>query len=121
MNAGKSYLFYLVIAVFSQLTVSSQSCITGQIITAEKRPLNQASALLFNASDSSLVGFALSGIEGSFQIPKIKPGLYYIQYQSTHFVTQYSTPIRISTGRTQVKMSPQVLPKRKNKKMAQLP
>lgn len=53
--------------------------IKGQIIDGDEGALPAATAMLMNSSDSVLVNFVLSDLEGVFEFKKILKGDYYVQ------------------------------------------
>lgn len=113
-KASFRLLGLVLVFLFSQ-ALSAQTGITGTVTTSQNQPLGQTNIMVFNASDSSLVSFATTRQDGSYQIPKLRPGLYYLEYAAVGYQNEKSDPIRISAGRKLIKMPPQVLVKRKTK------
>ncbi len=112
------YLAFLLMLSFS---LGGQSVIQGQLTNKLHQPLTQASVVLFQVQDSSFVSFAVTRRDGSFSIPKIKPGLYYLQFTASGYTSSKSDPIRINPERTLVPMGVKILYRKKPKPVAVKP
>ena len=92
-----------------------QSLIQGQIKNSAQQPLAQANVVLFQVQDSSFVSFAITKHDGSFSIPKVKPGLYYLQFTASSYTSSLSDPIRINPERSKVSIGIKILRRRQAK------
>ncbi len=69
----------LLLMIISGQTFAQNVLIKGQIIDGDEGSLPAATAMLMNSSDSVLVNFVLSDIEGVFEFKKVIKGDYYVQ------------------------------------------
>lgn len=93
---------YLALLLMLSFSLHGQSLLQGQITNTVHQPLAQASVVLFQVQDSSFVSFAITKNDGSFSIPKVKPGLYYLQFTASGYASSMSDPIRINPERAKV-------------------
>lgn len=112
---------YLAFLLILSSSLYGQSIIQGQLTNKLQQPLTQASAVLFQVQDSSFVSFAVTRQDGSFSIPKVKPGLYYLQFTASGYTSLKSDPIRINPERTLVPMGVKILHRKKPKSLATKP
>lgn len=115
MNRTIITSLWLVLFLTFSLPLYGQSVVIGQLTNSNHEPLDQASVLLFQVQDSSFVSFTVSQHDGSFQIPKVKPGLYYLQYTASGYRSSTSDPIRIHPERSKVITGRKVLYRQKKK------
>ena len=55
-----------------------QSTVSGRTVDPDKQPLPSATAALLNASDSVLVQFTLSDVDGRFVFNRVAAGAYLV-------------------------------------------
>ena len=77
-----------------------QAKISGIVLNKQNQPLDDASVLLLNAKDSSLVKGTISSKKGEYSFSKISPGTYFIASSFVNYKQSYSDSIFIS-GATQ--------------------
>lgn len=70
--------------------------IKGVVTSDGKAPVEYATVLLKNATDSSLYKGDLTGADGVFQFAKINAGTYFLEINSTGFTKQVISSIKIS-------------------------
>ena len=114
-------LIGLAILLYLGPSLYGQSIIKGQLTNKLRQPLTQASVVLFQVQDSSFVSFTVTRQDGSFSIPKVKPGLYYLQFTASGYSPSKSDPIRIIPERTLVPIGVKVLHRKKPKPLAVKP
>jgi outer membrane receptor protein involved in Fe transport len=81
---------YLLLFVFSSLTISSQVTISGSVKDPQGATLPFCSIALLNAQDSSLVKGAISDENGTYTINEVKAGIYMILGSFTGYKDLYS-------------------------------
>lgn len=109
---------YLAFLLLLSTSLYGQSVIQGQVVNKLEQPLLQASIVLYQVQDSSFVTFALAKRDGSYQIPKVRPGLYYLQFTASGYISSFSDPIRINPERNLVPMGVKILRRKKPKSLA---
>lgn len=72
--------------------------ITGLVLDASKQPLSFANVLLLQTSDSSLVKAAYSTEDGTFEIPAVGAGAYFIQVSYVGLPEKMTPPFRVAEG-----------------------
>ncbi|MBX2870889.1 MAG: carboxypeptidase-like regulatory domain-containing protein [Saprospiraceae bacterium] len=105
----------LALLLIMSSSLYGQSLIQGQLTNKAHQPLPQASVVLFQVQDSSFVSFAITKQDGSFRIPKVKPGLYYLQYTASGYTSSLSDPIRINPERSIVPIGVKILRRKQAK------
>lgn len=111
-------LVYLALLLMLASSSNGQSLIQGQLTNKAQQPLARASVVLYQVQDSSFVTLTHTKRDGSFQIPKIKAGLYYLQFTASGYISSFSDPIRINPERLQVPIGTKVLRRKKPKPLA---
>ena len=91
----KTLLSVLLLIILSGSAIA-QYKITGQVIDEENQPLEYSTIVLLNPSDSTLLYFGVTNLDGEFQIKNINEGLYLMQYSFVGKKTFYKT-IKIPT------------------------
>ena len=113
-----SLIGLILLLSISSSSLYGQSLIQGQLINKDHQPLTQANIILYQVQDSSFVTFALTKPDGNFHIPKVKPGLYYLQFTATGYISSFSDPIRINPERILVPMGIKILRRKRPKPLA---
>ena len=92
----------LTLVILSLLCLSqigfSQTQITGQILDTQKQPFPNATVLLLQASDSTLIKGAVADLEGRFKFEAIEPGSYRVESQMYGFAPLSSSIFQIDAG-----------------------
>ncbi len=109
---------YLALSIMLSSSLSGQSLIHGQLTNQFHQPLTQASVVLYQVQDSTFVSFVVTRPDGSFGIQKVKPGLYYLQFTASGYLSSFSDPIRINPERNLVPMGVKILRRKKPKPLA---
>src|SRR5512145_364498 len=77
--------------------------VTGKIHDAGTlKPIEFAYVILFSQKDNVLVAGTTSGKEGSFQINKIQPGVYYLEVQFIGYAKHRSDDLKIGPAKLAV-------------------
>ena len=92
----KVLLCFLCCSVLS-LGAAGQSTVSGRTVDPDKQPLPSATAALLHASDSVLVQFTLSDVDGRFVFNRVPAGAYLVQVSYMGFNTN-STPVSVEAG-----------------------
>ena len=91
----QSFLCLLLIIV--SLSINAQSgALTGTINDPQNQPLEGATAVLVNQSDSLMAGFALTDAKGRFLLDEVQFGKYILQISFLGY-TDIEEMIEIST------------------------
>ena len=98
-----SHLLRMLLSVFfifvlSNISVYAQSKLQGSVEKEKNQPLSQATVLLLNPKDSSLVKGSLTAANGLFAFEKIAPGNYIISATYTGYKQVYSPIIGVSVN-----------------------
>lgn len=81
----------------------SKHTISGQLKTADGKPIEFATILLVKAADSTkLVKGAISDNAGAYTFENVAPGQYRVGAQQVGYAKTYSVPFAVETGQTTV-------------------
>lgn len=72
--------------------------ISGLVLDAAKQPLSFANVLLLNAADTSLLKAEYTTEDGTFEIPAVLPGTYFIQVSYVGLPERTTPPFRFAEG-----------------------
>jgi outer membrane receptor protein involved in Fe transport len=95
---------YYIVCVTSLLVLSldlaaqepALGTVTGRVfVQGTNKPLENASVVLFNASDSAIVSGGMTSSEGEFSIERIKDGTYYVVASSVGYKSSSSNTFDI--------------------------
>ncbi|MFT6882194.1 MAG: iron complex outermembrane receptor protein [Marinoscillum sp.] len=82
----KSKILFFALGIFCMQVLLAQRSISGSLVDAvENSPIGFASLALYKATDSTLVGGAISEEDGSFLLADLKVGAYYLSIQFMGF------------------------------------
>jgi iron complex outermembrane recepter protein len=98
----------LILAIFAALCSYSQNFIKGTVSDSLHKPVSYCAMALFNAKDSSQVKGNVSDSAGAYIFEKIKPGNYFIKFNTIGFKAAAS-PIFTLDSLSQITLDPQVL------------
>lgn len=108
----------IVVALMSQVCVLAQATVKGKIsftvINEQNAPVENATAELLKAKDSSLVKTAITSRNGTADFENIAAGEYRVRISSVGHLTIYSSHITISAGSSGVQLPPVMLTARAN-------
>jgi hypothetical protein len=76
--------------------LSAQSTVQGTVMKGKDQPLPEATVLLLNATDSSLVKGALTASKGNYAFDKLAPGRYIIAASFTGYKQAYSPVLQVA-------------------------
>ncbi|MGN6530831.1 MAG: TonB-dependent receptor domain-containing protein [Ginsengibacter sp.] len=108
LSAGRSakrLIFTLFLAVIT-VHCCGQAKISGIVLNKQNQPLGDASVLLLNAKDSSLVKGTVSSKKGEYSFLKISSGTYFIASSFVNYKQSYSESIIISTTTQDINVAP---------------
>jgi hypothetical protein len=91
-----------------------QATISGIVLNKENQPLGDASVLLLNAKDSSLVKGTISSKKGEYTFFKISRGTYFIASSFVNYKQGYSDSILISSATQDINQPPLHLSENEN-------
>lgn len=81
-------------------TQSSQTMgsISGLVLNASQQPLSYANVLLLNAADTSLLKAEYTEVDGTFSIPGVAPGQYFVQVSYVGLPEKSTSPFLFTEG-----------------------
>lgn len=88
-------LFMLLLSAITGYTYG-QAKISGVVLSSQNQPLGDASVLLLNSKDSSLVKGTVTSKKGEYVFSKIPGGTYLIASSFVQYAQGYTDPITIS-------------------------
>jgi iron complex outermembrane recepter protein len=83
-----------------QLKAQNNSKITGQVKDNNGKAIAAATAMLHNAKDSALVKTGVTGNDGIYELPNIKPGQYFISASYTGMIKSSSAVFEVKENET---------------------
>jgi hypothetical protein len=83
----KFLLLPILLVLILPMAWAQQGMIKGTLVDSASAPLPSATVVLLQRSDSSLVNFAASGPDGSFEIKNVKHGVYLLKVTYVGFAT----------------------------------
>lgn len=94
-------IIILVFNIFSALTLDAQtrianSKVKGRVLDERSKPLYFATISLLNATDSTLIRTAVSGLDGSFLFENLLPGNYRVSVSMVGFLKTSSKDFALS-------------------------
>lgn len=93
LNAGICLL--MPVALCAAFSVNAQTTIYGKVINAGGQPLANASVLLLDPKDSSLVNGQISNDAGTYSFANIAEGKYLVSSTYTGFKNEYTAPFTV--------------------------
>ncbi len=102
--------FIVILFCLATLKVTAQNNYTaiGTVTDKLNSPLINATVVLLNPSDSTLVKFGITNQEGKFKIPQIKAGDYLVQTAFLSYKTLYQ-PLKVEGGQALIDLGTLVL------------
>ena len=94
-------LLLIVILFLSKAT--AQNKVHGQVVDLNGQPLLNASVLLLNANDSSLVKGYITEKDGRYLFENLEPGKYLVASSFSGLKQTYTAPFQIA-GKEEIKM-----------------
>ena len=95
MPRFKNYAAFLIGILLLHFDVDAQSKLRGLVAIGKDQPLAEATILLLNSKDSSLVKGSLTVIGGRYVFEKVSPGTYLVSASYSGYKQVYSPPIAI--------------------------
>ena len=86
MDRINTLLVCLFLVGISTTTWSQKYVVKGTVLDSASRPLPSATVMLLERSDSSLVGFQVSGPQGLFELKNVSKGNYFVKVTFTGLV-----------------------------------
>ncbi|MGZ3847192.1 MAG: carboxypeptidase-like regulatory domain-containing protein, partial [Flavisolibacter sp.] len=83
------------IMLFSSTILSAQSKLHGSVAKAKDQPLAEATVLLLNSTDSSLVKGSLTSTTGNYAFEKIPPGNYIVAASYSGYKKVFSPVVHV--------------------------
>jgi hypothetical protein len=76
----------------------SPASVTGKVITAGNKPLAASTVLLLSGKDSTIMKTAVTSNNGTFKIPSVVPGNYFLSITSIGYTKNVSAKFTVSPG-----------------------
>jgi Carboxypeptidase regulatory-like domain len=83
MDRINTLIVCLFLVGISTTTWSQKYVVKGTVLDSASRPLPSATVMLLERSDSSLVGFQVSGPQGLFELKNVSKGNYFVKVTFT--------------------------------------
>ena len=91
----KKFQFFLVLTFLATAALAQRSTITGRVVDTLTVSLPSSTVMLLNATDSTLVNFAVTNQDGNFQIKGVQNGNYLLRVTFVGF-EDYRLPVKIA-------------------------
>lgn len=104
-SRAKRLIFIFLLFVIAGYSYG-QAKVSGIVLDTQNQPLGNASVLLLNAKDSSLVKGTISSKKGEYSFSKIPGGTYFIASSFVNYAQGYSDSIIISTATQDINEPP---------------
>src|SRR5690242_17966742 len=105
---ARALLLFIVISIASQHT-NAQASIQGRIIDSSKSGISQATVMLLQSADSSLIRTFISNRDGAYVFNNIPQGRYLVAAEFIGYKRAYSEFVDISNNRKTVIVGPLTL------------
>ncbi len=79
-------------------TSQTKGSISGLVLDASQQPISFANVLLLNAEDTSLLKAEYTTEDGTFEIPAVLPGEYFVQVSYVGLPVKSTAPFRFAEG-----------------------
>lgn len=86
---------------FGAVTATAQTKLSGNIIDDKDQPVEFATVMLLNASDSALVKGAITDAAGSYIFPQIEAGQYLVSSSMMGYDKSWAGPIKVNGSESQ--------------------
>jgi hypothetical protein len=81
--------------------LSAQTTLSGKVTNGQNKPVEYATVMLLNASDSSLVKGAISDTAGVYTLPQIKEGSYLLSASMMGYEKAWAGPLAVKASGSQ--------------------
>jgi len=96
MSQSLRKLLFFAFILFGSTIINAQSKLQGSVVKTKDQPLTDATVLLLNSKDSSLVKGSLTVSGGHYSFEKITPGSYIVSASFTGYKQVYSPVIKVA-------------------------
>ncbi len=84
---------------------NKSGAISGNIVTADKRPVESATIQLLKADNKALVKTAITGKDGHFSFEKLAEGKYLVSTSAVGFAKKMSDPVEVTAAKPDVELA----------------
>jgi hypothetical protein len=97
-------LLVLLLFVYCSTTTNAQSKLQGSVINSKNEPISDATVLLLNSGDSSLIKGLFTSSGGRYAFEKIAAGNYIVSASFSGYKQVYSPVIHVEEIKTNLLM-----------------